>query len=1372
MTHISVCISRKSGLKPVGIAGHSTSEQTISPVLFVHRPSCAAQTLSSDKLMDGYWQETLCDVVGRPPIARRCCRPGGSSFTPRQSRGECQLSGNAIHHTPKFEFIPSQLYENQRLSFIDQTVISSIFVPQAKLVRFSAGSLPVRSSYVEIVPDYAAGRRVFRGSPVSPTFVFRHCSILTSIHPSSVLKTSMLRAAQISCKWRDLGGCYHRVIESRWVRNEVWSSVGSQGRGKWEIPDKTRRPAPSSGVILTCEDLGGDIAGNRIRWEARANRISTGYNSAISTALERKLEPKIVYSHRLFDFPSLVASNKISIFADSAYNFRFDVSADLNRQDANASECVKMRARVERGVCGAVLKCKGGEKRETPEKTRLPAASYGTIPTFEFPGATPPGHEPGSPWWEATAAAARKCIEARRRADVPGNGQQPDDRKLPQLIFRRPASPPLCPCRSVRRQQAPAETPDTRPTCVAFSRTVPRRSPDGWGRGGGGYIQYDSQLDRQTSGAVECPITFEEIEQIRCLDNSAAANETANCGHVFIRQWSLIPSLKDNAKFSLAPDLTSHYSGHVELRERMTSHTRTPGGRSQSSVARRTRILVFVPDFISWSQNFKLQCTRIIFILSGNTATQASVVKEPGVKPDMLPICCCSGVHFVDTAFNADLPGFTGVAEPWSVSLLMGETTVFIQNSKSFQKVKKCSSSGNVPVLRRWPAGVTSSWRLFGNGGGGRGVAAEVLQRGPVMSRIHTKTNKLKEQHPHCTTPCTTNITLTPSQHRHRHQTHENDNNRRPFCLRRGWREMRHYFECPIPRQSTGDLTSLARPALGDQQDTRRVGQSTGPRRTKGKPCLRPTFVEIALLGSVGLRIPHGHNSTFRMLISGLQTFRGATVAERLARSPLTKANRVQYPAGSPDLRKWESSRTMPFIGGFSRDLPFSPRPFITALLYIHSNRPPRLPRPRYEIDRSRWLRTTNLRVPTLNCFSANTTSENGVVWRVNEESMEQHRNLKGGGNGRFPRKHPRPTASSGTISTCENLGIEPGSPWVGGEQANRSTNPLPPPPGKWGSRSFEDGGEGEAKLGQAGEKLLCNSASNVPYLVVAATAVRAIVARGSEMKCRFKGSRRAMGLRTVVVQLHSLFPTCSGPHPPSRPCDLLSVAGTTFSARSIAPAQALNHATAAGTLVFPGKTRGPLLLSPLEGGGGEEGTPGTASLPPLRAPSPSPFLTLALLEESRRWMAASLRRSIRFEHTGPSAPRPEVRWDCSKTDSPLAPPPPSYPAASGVRDNEPSMLDELLFKKSKEVLVFDDRPPSISLRDAKDGQSYHGFKSRLGADGGNTLYSEENAADFFHPRATTQPLPQTSARKGSDLCPPTRPHPTPSRASLARREN
>ncbi|KAJ8890522.1 hypothetical protein PR048_010031 [Dryococelus australis] len=49
----------------------------------------------------------------------------------------------------------------------------------------------------------------------------------------------------------------------------------------------------------------------------------------------------------------------------------------------------------------------------------------------------------------------------------------------------------------------------------------------------------------------------------------------------------------------------------------------------------------------------------------------------------------------------------------------------------------------------------------------------------------------------------------------------------------------------------------------------------------------------------------------------------GVAVAERLACPSPTKANRVQSPAGRlPNFRIWESCRTMPLVGGFSRASP------------------------------------------------------------------------------------------------------------------------------------------------------------------------------------------------------------------------------------------------------------------------------------------------------------------------------------------------------------------------------------------------------------------------------------------------------------------
>ncbi|KAJ8890648.1 hypothetical protein PR048_010157 [Dryococelus australis] len=62
-------------------------------------------------------------------------------------------------------------------------------------------------------------------------------------------------------------------------------------------------------------------------------------------------------------------------------------------------------------------------------------------------------------------------------------------------------------------------------------------------------------------------------------------------------------------------------------------------------------------------------------------------------------------------------------------------------------------------------------------------------------------------------------------------------------------------------------------------------------------------------------------------------------VAERLALSPPTKANWVQYPAGSLlDFHMRESCRMMPLVDGYSWESPISLRPFITALLHTHLN--------------------------------------------------------------------------------------------------------------------------------------------------------------------------------------------------------------------------------------------------------------------------------------------------------------------------------------------------------------------------------------------------------------------------------------------------
>ncbi|KAJ8879279.1 hypothetical protein PR048_019886 [Dryococelus australis] len=71
--------------------------------------------------------------------------------------------------------------------------------------------------------------------------------------------------------------------------------------------------------------------------------------------------------------------------------------------------------------------------------------------------------------------------------------------------------------------------------------------------------------------------------------------------------------------------------------------------------------------------------------------------------------------------------------------------------------------------------------------------------------------------------------------------------------------------------------------------------------------------------------------------VIGVRRWEVTTVAERLDYSPPTRANRVQSPAGSlPDFRKWESCRTIPLVGGFTRRSSVLPCPCTPALLHSH----------------------------------------------------------------------------------------------------------------------------------------------------------------------------------------------------------------------------------------------------------------------------------------------------------------------------------------------------------------------------------------------------------------------------------------------------
>ncbi|KAJ8893493.1 hypothetical protein PR048_006091 [Dryococelus australis] len=83
----------------------------------------------------------------------------------------------------------------------------------------------------------------FLGDFPFPPLFHTGAAIYSPQSPSSALKTSLLRAAQSSSL------------------THSWSSTGMQTRGKLEIPEKTRRPAASSGTIPTCKNPGASPSG-------------------------------------------------------------------------------------------------------------------------------------------------------------------------------------------------------------------------------------------------------------------------------------------------------------------------------------------------------------------------------------------------------------------------------------------------------------------------------------------------------------------------------------------------------------------------------------------------------------------------------------------------------------------------------------------------------------------------------------------------------------------------------------------------------------------------------------------------------------------------------------------------------------------------------------------------------------------------------------------------------------------------------------------------------------------------------------------------------------------------------------------------------
>ncbi|KAJ8867592.1 hypothetical protein PR048_031394 [Dryococelus australis] len=146
------------------------------------------------------------------------------------------------------------------------------------------------------------------------------------------------------------------------VKRGMEQRRNERGREKREIPEKPHRPAASFGAIPTCEIQGATPPG-----------VEPGLGHSYQRGVKNSTNQILVTRETLEEYWTLGGE------------WSGDIWAALNSEVWSSA-----------GM-------RGGGKREISEKTRQPAASSGTIPTCENPGATAWGIGPGSPTWEASS---------------------------------------------------------------------------------------------------------------------------------------------------------------------------------------------------------------------------------------------------------------------------------------------------------------------------------------------------------------------------------------------------------------------------------------------------------------------------------------------------------------------------------------------------------------------------------------------------------------------------------------------------------------------------------------------------------------------------------------------------------------------------------------------------------------------------------------------------------------------------------------------------------------------------------------------------------------------------------------------------------
>ncbi|KAJ8868364.1 hypothetical protein PR048_029880 [Dryococelus australis] len=191
---------------------------------------------------------------------------------------------------------------------------------------------------------------------------------------------------------------------------QCWN--GRAGERKRKIPEKTRRPAASSGTIPTREnDVEGEQTNRSLPWHA--STISDTEQCWNGRAGERKR--KIPEKTRR----PAASSGTIPTRENDVEGEQTNRSLPWHASTISDTEqCWNGRA--------------GERKRKIPEKTRRPAASSGTIPTRENDVEGEQTNRSLS--WHASTISTRHCSSARMNARV--------EREIPEKTHRPTASEP------------------------------------------------------------------------------------------------------------------------------------------------------------------------------------------------------------------------------------------------------------------------------------------------------------------------------------------------------------------------------------------------------------------------------------------------------------------------------------------------------------------------------------------------------------------------------------------------------------------------------------------------------------------------------------------------------------------------------------------------------------------------------------------------------------------------------------------------------------------------------------------------------------------------------------------------------------------